>query len=47
MLVIVSSITWSSPWIPFEIGYGHGAILNQYPSDNKTEFIRLAVLMMA
>jgi len=41
MLVVVSAITFNSPWIPFEIGFGHAAIIDR--NDTK---INLAVLTL-
>lgn len=44
MLVVISEKTYSSKWVPFEVGYGHSAIIDQKPLNSK---INLAVLTLS
>lgn len=43
MLVVVSEKTYKSQWVPFEIGYGHSAILDKGLEEGK---IKLSVLTL-
>jgi hypothetical protein len=47
MLVVVSEKTYTSQWVPFEVGYGHAAILDKSlevgQQDNK---IKLSILTL-
>lgn len=44
MLVVISEKTYLSKWVPFEVGYGHSAIIDQKPLNSK---INLAVLTLS
>ena len=47
MLVVVSEKTYKSQWVPFEIGYGHAAILDKTMIQNEREnVIKLAILTL-
>ncbi|MFV8391126.1 toll/interleukin-1 receptor domain-containing protein [Flavobacterium sp. LB2P6] len=47
MLVVVSEKTYNSQWVPFEIGYGHSAILDKGLQDGiKENKIKLSVLTL-
>lgn len=47
MLVVISEKTFKSPWIPFEVGYGHASILDKYDKDEiKENKINLSILTL-
>ena len=47
MLVVVSERTYKSQWVPFEIGYGHSAILDKGLEEGiKENKIKLSVLTL-
>lgn len=47
MLVVVSEKTYMSQWVPFEIGYGHFAILDKNLEENEqVDRIRLSILTL-
>jgi hypothetical protein len=47
MLVVVSEKTYKSQWVPFEIGYGHSAILDKGLDEGiKENRIKLSVLTL-
>jgi hypothetical protein len=47
MLVVVSEKTYKSHWVPFEIGYGHSAILDKSLEEGiKENRIKLSVLTL-
>jgi len=47
MLVVVSEKTYKSQWVPFEIGYGHSAILDKGLQEGiKENKIKLSVLTL-
>ena len=47
MLVVISEKTYLSQWVPFEVGYGHAAILDKDASENKRKNkIKLAILTL-
>lgn len=47
MLVIVSEKTYRSQWVPFEVGYGHSAILDKGLDEKlKEKKIKLSVLTL-
>jgi hypothetical protein len=47
MLVVVSEKTYKSHWVPFEVGYGHSAILDKNLVEGDTiEKIRLSILTL-
>lgn len=47
MLVVVSEKTYKSQWVPFEIGYGHSAILdNGLEKEEKLDRIKLSILTL-
>ncbi|MBC7749718.1 MAG: toll/interleukin-1 receptor domain-containing protein [Methylotenera sp.] len=47
MLVVVSEKTYKSQWVPFEIGYGHSAILDKGLAEGiKENRIKLSVLTL-
>jgi hypothetical protein len=47
MLVVVSEKTYKSQWVPFEIGYGHSAILDKGLDEGiKENKIKLSVLTL-
>jgi hypothetical protein len=47
MLVIVSEKTYKSHWVPFEVGYGHAAIVDKNVDENdKLDKIRLSILTL-
>lgn len=43
MLVVISEKTYSSQWVPFEVGYGQAAIID---SQIKKEKLKLSVLTL-
>ncbi|OCA76363.1 hypothetical protein BBI01_06630 [Chryseobacterium artocarpi] len=46
MMVVVSEKTAQSQWVPFEIGYGHAAILDQNKLREENNKIKLSVLTL-
>lgn len=47
MLVVVSEKTYKSQWVPFEIGYGHFAILDKSLEENEqVDRIKLSILTL-
>ncbi|MFZ3576278.1 toll/interleukin-1 receptor domain-containing protein [Tenacibaculum finnmarkense] len=47
MLVVVSEKTYQSQWVPFEVGYGHSAILDKdLKEDEKPDRIKLSILTL-
>lgn len=47
MLVVVSEKTYESQWVPFEVGYGHAAIIDKdMVQDRREEKVKLAVLTL-
>ena len=47
MLVIVSEKTYKSQWVPFEVGYGHAAILDKgMVEGNRENKIKLSILTL-
>lgn len=47
MLVVVSEKTYKSHWVPFEIGYGHSAIVDKNIGPNAiADKIRLSILTL-
>ncbi|MDR2234690.1 MAG: toll/interleukin-1 receptor domain-containing protein [Chryseobacterium sp.] len=46
MLVVISEKTYKSQWVPFEVGYGHAAILDKYDTQNNENKIRLGILTL-
>lgn len=47
MLVVISENTYKSTWVPFEIGYGHSAIIDKGIQDGiKENRIKLAILTL-
>ncbi len=47
MLVIISEMTYKSQWVPFEVGYGHAAILDKDLLDEtKKNKIKLSILTL-
>lgn len=47
MLVVVSEKTYKSRWVPFEVGYGHSAILDQgLKEDEKPDRLKLSILTL-
>lgn len=47
MLVVVSEKTYKSQWVPFEIGYGHAAILDKDLEEGKLfDKIKLSILTL-
>ncbi len=47
MLVVVSEKTYKSQWVPFEVGYGHAAILDKsLESDIREDKIKLSILTL-
>lgn len=47
MLVVVSEKTYKSHWVPFEVGYGHSAILDQtLETDKALGKIKLSILTL-
>ncbi|WP_277014967.1 toll/interleukin-1 receptor domain-containing protein [Flavobacterium lindanitolerans] len=46
MMVVVSDQTYRSLWVPFEVGYGHAAILDQEKLQLEKNRIRLSVLTL-
>ncbi|MDN3594177.1 toll/interleukin-1 receptor domain-containing protein [Zunongwangia endophytica] len=47
MLVVVSEKTYKSQWVPFEVGYGHSAILDKgLKKDEKPDRIKLSILTL-
>lgn len=47
MLVVISEKTYQSQWVPFEVGYGHAAILDKDDLQNtQKNKIKLAILTL-
>ena len=47
MLVIVSEKTYKSQWVPFEVGYGHSAIIDKgLEKDKRDDKIKLSILTL-
>lgn len=47
MLVVVSEKTYKSQWVPFEIGYGHSAIIDKgLEKDKRDDKIKLSILTL-
>jgi hypothetical protein len=47
MLVLISEKTYKSHWVPFEVGYGHAAIVDKNLGENdKVYNIRLSILTL-
>jgi MTH538 TIR-like domain (DUF1863). len=47
MLVVVSEKTYKSHWVPFEVGYGHAAIVDKNLDEkDKVDKIRLSILTL-
>jgi len=47
MMVVVSENTCKSQWVPFEVGYGHAAIIDKFlKQDQNGEKIRLSILTL-
>ncbi len=47
MLCVVSKKTYTSSWVPFEVGYGHAAIIDKaMQEDSRAEKIKLSVLLL-
>ncbi|MGS2739037.1 toll/interleukin-1 receptor domain-containing protein [Sinomicrobium sp. M5D2P17] len=47
MLVVVSEKTYKSQWVPFEVGYGHSAILDEnLKEDEKPDRLKLSILTL-
>ena len=47
MLVVVSEKTYKSHWVPFEVGYGHSAILDKnLKENNQIDRVRLSILTL-
>jgi len=46
MLVVVSEKTYKSQWVPFEIGYGHAAIVDRYLEEEQPNKIKLSILTL-
>lgn len=46
MMVVVSEKTYSSQWVPFEVGYGHASVLDQNRTKFKDDRIKLSVLTL-
>jgi hypothetical protein len=47
MLVIVSEKTYKSQWVPFEVGYGHAAIIDKtLEIDKREDKIKLSILTL-
>lgn len=47
MLVVVSEKTYKSQWVPFEVGYGHSAILDKnLKKDEIPDRIKLSILTL-
>ncbi|KFE97347.1 hypothetical protein IX39_20340 [Chryseobacterium formosense] len=46
MFVVISAKTYQSQWVPFEVGYGHAAILDKNHTQNKENKIRLGILTL-
>lgn len=46
MLVVISAKTYQSQWVPFEVGYGHAAILDKNNTQNDENKIRLGILTL-
>ncbi len=47
MLVVVSEKTYKSHWVPFEVGYGHAAIVDKPLEEGKhNDKIRLSILTL-
>jgi len=46
MLVVISEKTYQSQWVPFEVGYGHAAILDKNHTQNEENKIKLGILTL-
>lgn len=47
MIVVISEKTFKSPWIPFEVGFGHAEIIGvEVKSKTKKDNINLAILTL-
>lgn len=47
MLIVVSGKTYKSQWVPFEVGYGHSAILDKgLKDDEKPDILKLSILTL-
>lgn len=47
MLVVVSEKTYKSQWVPFEVGYGHSAIIDKgLVKDKREDKIKLSILTL-
>ena len=46
MLVVISEKTYLSQWVPFEVGYGHAAILDKNNYQNEENKIKLGILTL-
>lgn len=47
MLVVISEKTYKSLWVPFEVGYGHSAIIDYgLEEDKKPNRLKLAILTL-
>lgn len=47
MLVVISGVTYKSQWVPFEVGYGHAAILDKTSNSlTRKEKIKLSILTL-
>src|SRR5690606_14807118 len=47
MLVVVSEKTYKSQWVPFEVGYGHAAIVDKFMEEGKhDDKIKLSILTL-
>lgn len=47
MLCVISEKTYTSAWVPFEVGYGHAAIIDKaMVKDRRADKIKLSVLLL-
>lgn len=47
MVVVISEKSIRSPWIPFEIGYGHAAIIDKFQKPAEEDYLKkLAILTL-
>lgn len=47
MMVVISEKTYQSQWVPFEVGYGHSAILDKdLKDDEEPDRIKLSILTL-
>jgi len=47
MLVVISEKTYKSQWVPFEVGYGHAAIIDKVQIiDKRDDKIKLSILTL-